>query len=56
LRAALGLLVARQDIVDRALPVRQEIEPAEFLGELNRLIDDTLLLVILAHLDIIIFS
>ena len=52
LRVALGLLVAWQNIVDRAFPWRQEVERPELLGEVNRLIEDALLLIVIAHLDI----
>ena len=37
--------------VVRAFPGRQEIEIAEFLRELHRLVDHALLLVVVAHLD-----
>ena len=46
-----GLLVAGQD-VRRAFPWAHEIEVAEFLDQLHRLIDDALQLVVVAHLDI----
>ncbi len=45
------LLVARQHVV-HAFPGRQEIEAAEFLLELHRLVDHALLLLVVAHLDI----
>ena len=35
-----------------AFPRAQEIEAAEILGQLHRLVDDALLLVVVAHLDI----
>src|SRR5262249_3949940 len=44
------LLVPRQRIA-RTLPRRQEIEVAEFLRQPDRLVDDALLLVVVAHLD-----
>src|SRR5258708_4776905 len=44
------LLVARQDVL-RTFPGREEIEIAEFLREPHRLVDDALLLVVVAHLD-----
>ncbi len=44
------LLVAGQHIV-RALPGRHEIERAEFLLQLDRLVDDALGLVVVANLD-----
>ena len=47
----LRLLVARQHVVG-AFPGRQEIEVAEFLRQLDRLVDDALLLVVVAHLDV----
>ena len=46
----LRLLIARQHVVG-AFPRRQEIEIAEFLHQLHRLVDDALLLVVVAHLD-----
>src|SRR5262249_9074309 len=45
------LLVARQDLA-HALPGRHEVEAAEFLLQLHRLVDDALLLLLLARLDI----
>src|SRR6478672_9486268 len=48
---SLGLLVARQRHVARALPWREEIEIAEFLGEPHLVVDDALLLVVVAHFD-----
>src|SRR5271156_1067411 len=45
-----SLLVAGQRIV-RTFPRRQEIEIAEFLGELHGIVDDALLLVVPAHFD-----
>ena len=47
---ALRLLVARQHVL-RAFPRRQEVEIAEFLRQLHRLVDHPLLLVVVAHLD-----
>ena len=47
----LGLLVAGQRHVARALPRREEIEIAEFLGEPHLVVDHALLLVVVAHLD-----
>ena len=47
---SLGFLVARQHVV-RAFPGRQEIEVAEFLLELHRLVDHALGLVVVANLD-----
>jgi hypothetical protein len=37
--------------VIRAFPGREEVEVAEFLIELHRLVDDALLLVVVANLD-----
>ena len=48
---ALRLLVAGQRHVARALPRREEIEIAEFLGEPDLVVDNALLLVVVAHLD-----
>src|SRR5262249_25971760 len=45
-----SLLVPRQRVA-RTLPRRQEIEVAEFLRQPDRLVDDALLLVVVAHLD-----
>src|ERR1700761_5286615 len=45
------LLVAGQNRV-HAFPGRQEIEAAEFLLQLDRLVDDALLLVVITQLDI----
>src|SRR5579864_2988828 len=50
LAGSLGLLVARQHGVC-AFPGAQEVEAAEFLGELHRLVDHALLHVIPAHFD-----
>src|SRR5262249_24586846 len=47
---ALRLLIPRQRIM-RPLPGRQEIEVAELLRELHRIVDHPLLLVVPAHLD-----
>ena len=44
------LLVAGQ--LQHAFPGAEEIEAAEFLGQLHRLIDHALLLLVVAHLDI----
>ena len=41
-RIGFGFFVARQHIVDRALPGREEIEVAEFLGELHRTLEKLL--------------
>ena len=49
-RYCFGLLVARQHVFG-AFPRRQEIEVAEFLRQLHRLVDDALLLVVVADLD-----
>src|SRR5215472_15363703 len=46
-----GFLVAGQ-LARHALPGRQEIEAAEILRQLHRLVDDALLLLVVAHLDI----
>src|SRR5476649_2867505 len=46
-----GLLVARQDALDAALPGTEEVEAAEFLREFHRLVDHALLDVIPAQLD-----
>src|SRR5215470_3807024 len=51
-RVILGLLVARQHIAARTFPWRQEVEGTKLLGELNRLIDDTFLLIVIANFDI----
>src|SRR5215470_8921786 len=50
---ALGtlLLVSRQHVV-HALPGALEVEVAELLGQLDGLVDDALLVVVVAHLDI----
>src|SRR5258707_480608 len=50
LRRTCGLFVARQHLM-RAFPGAQEVEAAEFLGELHRLVDDALLHVVPAQLD-----
>src|SRR5207237_9350733 len=50
LRGGWRLLVAGQHLLD-ALPRAQEVEAAEFLGELHRLVDDALLNLVPAHLD-----
>src|SRR5260370_37398823 len=50
LRRGRSLFVARQHLM-RAFPWAQEVEAAEFLGELHRLVDGTLLHVVPAHLD-----
>ena len=50
-RLGLGLLVAGDDIFG-AFPGAQEIEVAEILGEADRLVDDALLLLGIAQLDI----
>src|SRR6201989_2297970 len=44
------LLVARQHVI-RALPRREEVEVAEFLGEIRRLVHDARLVLIVADLD-----
>src|SRR5262249_41240345 len=49
--SALGLFVAWKHIV-HSLPGALEVEGPELLRELDRLIDDPLLLVVVAHLDI----
>src|SRR6476620_2240439 len=46
------LLISRQLVTRIALPRRQEIELSEFLIEPHRLVDDALLLVVVAHLEI----
>src|SRR5580704_11122883 len=46
----LRLLIPRQRIM-RPLPWRQEIEIAELLGQVHRVVDHSLLLVVPAHLD-----
>src|SRR5476649_610498 len=45
------LLVTRQDTLDAALPGAEEVEAAEFLRELHRLVDHTLLHIVPAQLD-----
>ena len=49
-RLRLRLLVAREHVVG-ALPGREEVELPEFLSEPDRLVDDALLLVVVANLD-----
>src|SRR3954465_261590 len=51
IRLSLRLFVAGQRHVSSALPRRQEIEIAEFLGESHLVVDHALLLVVVAHLD-----
>src|SRR5438034_8995157 len=51
IRRSFGLLVAGQRQVARALPRRQKVEIAEFLGESHLVIDHALLLIVVAHLD-----
>src|SRR5262249_50846959 len=48
---SLGFLVPRQDLV-HPFPGREEVEGAEILLQFHRLIDDALLLLVVAHLDI----
>src|SRR3954462_13671639 len=49
-RLLLRLLISRQRII-RPFPRRKKIEIAKFLGQPNRFVDDTLLLVVVTHLD-----
>src|SRR5229473_200952 len=48
---SLGCLLVTRQAVTGTLPGREKIEGAEFLRELHRLIDDALLLVVIADLD-----
>src|SRR5690349_22454652 len=45
------LLIPRQHVIN-TLPRALEVEVAEFLGELDGLVDDALLVVVVAHLDV----
>src|SRR3954447_2595231 len=49
-RLLLRLLITWQWVI-RSFPRRKKIEVAKFLGQPNRFVDDTLLLVVVTHLD-----